>query len=136
MDSIFVPQTEASTDSVPPTQRLDFWESRNAAELVGLRCSTFALNGLNARKRHFDLGSLSLCDIRGNEHVIERPLPMLRTHPKDSIFAGVLLQGDAFFYQSGRCIPVHQGDLIIYPTTLPYLYGFTRDMQQDRKSVV
>jgi len=130
MDSLFVPQTEASTDSVPPAQRLDFWESRNAAELVGLRCSSFAAEGLSAWKRHFDLGSLRLSDIRGNEHVIERPRPMLRSHPKDSIFAGVLLTGDAFFYQSGRCIPVHQGDLIIYPTTLPYLYGFTGDMRQ------
>jgi len=55
---------------------------------------------------------------------------MLRTHPKDAIFACVLLQGEAFFYQSGRCMPVHQGDIIIYPTTLPYLYGFTRDMRQ------
>jgi AraC-like DNA-binding protein len=130
MDSTFVPQTETSTDRVAPSQRLEYWESRNAAELIGLRCSTFAPEGLSATKRHFDLGSLSLCDIRGNEHVIERPRPMLRTHPKDSIFAGVLLQGEAFFYQSGRCIPVRQGDLIIYPTTQPYLYGFTGDMRQ------
>jgi AraC-like DNA-binding protein len=75
-------------------------------------------------------GSAAIDGVLALEHVIERPRPMLRTHPKDSIFAGVLLEGVAFFYQSGRCVPVHQGDLIIYSTTLPYLYGFTGSMRQ------
>lgn len=121
---------EASTDSVPPSQRLDYWVAHSSSELVGLRCSTFAADGLNAWQRNIDLGRVRLADIRGNEHVIERPRPMLRTHPKDSVFAGILLEGDAFFYQSGRCIPVHAGDIIVYPTVVPYLYGFTGQMRQ------
>ena len=55
---------------------------------------------------------------------------MIRRHPKDSIFACLLLQGEAFFYQSGSCIRVNEGDLIVYGTTMPYLHGFTRDMRQ------
>jgi AraC-like DNA-binding protein len=121
---------EASTDSVPPSQRLDFWVAHSSSELVGLRCSTFAAEGLHAWQRNVDLGRLRLADIRGNEHIIERPRPMLRTHPKDSIFANLLMEGEAFFYQAGRCIPVHAGDVIIYPTEVPYLYGFTGSMRQ------
>ena len=50
-------------------------------------------------------------------------MPIVRRHPKDSLFA-------VFFYQSGRCTSVHRGDLIIYGTTRPYLYGFTQPMRQ------
>jgi AraC-like DNA-binding protein len=42
----------------------------------------------------------------------------------------MLLEGEAFFYQSGHCTLVHSGDLIIYSTEKPYLYGFTRPMRQ------
>ena len=104
--------------------------AHNASELIGLRCSSYASDGLRARERNFDLGSLRLADIAGNEHVVERTLPIVRRHPKDSIFACMLLQGEAFFYQAGRCVPVHEGDLIVYGTTIPYLYGFTREMRQ------
>jgi AraC-like DNA-binding protein len=130
MSQKFVRLVEASTDTVAPAQRLKYWESHNASELIGLRCSSFASDGLSARERNFDLGSLRVADIVGNEHVVERTAPLLRRYPKDSIFACALLRGEAFFYQAGRCVPVREGDLIIYTTTIPYLYGFTRDMRQ------
>ena len=130
MNATWVPVIEASTDAVPPAQRVDYWEAHNASELIGLRCSSYAPSGLRARERNFDLGSLRLADIAANEHVVERTLPIMRRHPKDSIFACMLLQGEAFFYQAGRCVPVHEGDLIVYGTTMPYLYGFTREMRQ------
>ena len=126
----YLPYVEASTDFVPVAQRTKYWESYNASELVGLRCSAYSSCGLRARERNFDLGALRLADIDGNEHVVERTASMLRRHPKDSIFACLLLQGEAFFYQSGSCIRVNEGDLIVYGTTMPYLYGFTRDMRQ------
>lgn len=57
-------------------------------------------------------------------------MPIVRRHPKHSLFACMLLGGEAFFYQSGRCTLVHSGDLIIYSTEKPYLYGFTQRMRQ------
>ena len=121
---------EAATQFVPARERLRYWESYNTTELVGLRCSTFAPDGLNAQQRNFDLGELRIADIVGNEHVVERTMPIVRRHPKDSLFACMLLEGEAFFYQSGRCTLVHRGDLIIYGTDKPYLYGFTQPMRQ------
>ncbi|MGJ7495259.1 helix-turn-helix domain-containing protein [Variovorax sp. RT4R15] len=126
----YVPFKEGATELAPARERLRYWESYTASELVGLRCSTFAPEGLNARQRNFDLGALRLADIVGNEHVIERTMPIVRRHPKDSLFACLLLEGEAFFYQSGRCTLVHRGDLIIYSTDKPYLYGFTQPMRQ------
>ena len=125
-----VPFKEGATEFAPARERLRYWESYTASELVGLRCSTYAEEGLNARQRNFDLGALRIADIVGNEHVVERTLPIVRRQPKNSLFACLLLEGEAFFYQSGRCDLVHRGDLIIYSTAKPYLYGFTRPMRQ------
>lgn len=126
----YVPFKEGATEFASARDRLRYWESYTASELVGLRCSTFAPEGLSARQRNFDLGTLRIADIVGNEHVVERNMPIVRRHPKDSLFACVLLEGEAFFYQSGRCTLVHRGDLIIYSTDKPYLYGFTQPMRQ------
>ncbi len=126
----FVPVKEGSTALVSDRDRLRYWESYTTSELIGLRCSSYADEGLNARQRNFDLGSLRIADITGNEHVVERTMPIVRRHPKDSLFACLLLEGEAFFYQSGCCTPVHRGDLILYGTAKPYLYGFTRPMRQ------
>ncbi len=130
MNKPLVPMTEVSTDQVPPDQRVAFWESYNASALIGLRCSSFAAQGLRARARSFDLDTVRITEIRGNEHVVERSIPMLRTHPKDSIFACLLLAGEGFFVQSSQCIHIHAGDVFAYSTDIPYLYGFTRDSTQ------
>ena len=126
MNTRVVPITEVSTDQVPQSQRVALWESHISSALIGLRCSEFAADGLRARARSFDLGPVRITDICGNEHVIERTAQMLRSHPKDSIFACLLLAGEGFFFQANRCLRVSTGDIIAYSTDIPYLYGFTR----------
>lgn len=120
----------ACTDDVPPAERLRYWQSHTAAELIGVRCSAFAAGGLVARQRNFDLGEVRITEIAGNEHVVERTDPLLRRHPKDSVFATLLLEGETFYFQAGRCATVRAGDLIVYGTNRPYLYGVTRPMRQ------
>jgi AraC-like DNA-binding protein len=130
MRSPTVPQCEASTDEAPAHQRLAFWEAHNASELIGLQCTSHAADGLAARERNFDLGPLRLADIAGNEHVIERTPSLARRYPKDSVFMALLVEGDAFFYQRGRCLTAQPGDVLIYTTAEPYLCGFGRHARQ------
>ena len=125
-----VPQSEASTDRVPFSKRLAFWDAHNSSELVGLRTSSYATHGLQARERNFDLGTLRLAEVAGNEHVIERTPALLRRFPKDSVFVAVVQEGEIFFYQSGRCLTAMAGDILIYPTSVPYLCGFARPARQ------
>ncbi len=129
MSELLAPVSDVSTDQVAPHERLAFWEAHNASALIGLHCSTFATGGLRARERTFDLGSVRITEIRGNEHVVERSPRMLRTHPKESVFASVLLQGNAFFFQAGQCINAGVGDVLVYSTDIAYLHGFTADMR-------
>jgi AraC-like DNA-binding protein len=120
----------ACTDDVRPVERLRYWQAHTAAQLIGVRCSAFAAEGLVARQHNFDLGDVRITEIAGNEHVVERTEPLLRRHPKNAVFATLLLEGETFFFQAGRCMPVRAGDLIIYGTGTPYLYGVTRPMRQ------
>lgn len=126
----FVPVHEGSTTFAAPRDRLRYWQSYTTSALVGLRCSSYAADGLHAHQRNFDLGALRIAEIRGNQHVVERTLPIVRRHPKNALFACLLLEGDAFFYQPGCCTPVRRGDLVVYDTAKPYLYGFTQPMRQ------
>jgi hypothetical protein len=130
MPSLLSPHGKVSTQDISPGDRIGFWEAHNASHLIGLRCSTHAKEGLCASEIHYDLGDVQLTEISGNQHVIERPRDMLSTHPKDSIFACMLLRGEAFFYQGDECILLSAGDVIVYSTDAPYLYGFSTEMQQ------
>lgn len=125
-----VPQREASTDGVPLRERLAFWDEYNSSELIGLRCSSYAAQGLDARERNFDLGTLKLADIAGNEHVIERTPALLRRYPRDSVFVAAVVEGEVFFYQRGRCLTARAGDILVYRTSEPYLCGYTRRARQ------
>lgn len=125
----YVTMKEGATELAPAQERLRYWEEYTASELVGIRCTSYAEEGLNARQRNFDLGAFRIADIVANAHVVERSMPHVRLHPKHSLFMCLLLEGEAFFFQSGRCTMVQSGDLIVYDTVKPYLYGFTRPMR-------
>jgi AraC-like DNA-binding protein len=122
--------SSASTSVVEAADRVAFWEQHNADALVGLTCSTYAPEGLVAKELNLDLGGYRLADIAGNAHVIERAPTTVRQFPKDATFASLLLEGDAFFYQAGECVPLVAGDVVVYDTDQPYLFGFGSGMRQ------
>ncbi|WP_267212124.1 helix-turn-helix domain-containing protein [Chelatococcus asaccharovorans] len=120
----------ASTQDVPERQRIDYWEAYNASSLTGIRCSTHDSRGLSASVTRCEVRGLSLSDIRGNQHIVERTPQIVRERPKDSIFACVLIEGSAFFYQHSRFLNVSAGDVLIYDAEQPFLYGFPGGMRQ------
>lgn len=124
------PLTRASTQDVPESQRIDYWEAYNASSLTGIRCSTHDSKGLSASVARCEVQGLSLSDIRGNEHIVERTPQIVRAQPKDSIFACLLVEGSAFFYQRSRCLNISAGDVLIYDAEQPFLYGFPCGMRQ------
>ncbi|MGH3587479.1 MAG: helix-turn-helix domain-containing protein, partial [Pseudonocardia sp.] len=122
--------SSVSTTAVDLPDRLAFWEHYNAEALVGLTCSTYEAEGLLARQRNLDLGGFRVADISGNRHVIERAPALVRAHPKDSTFVTLMLEGEAFFYHAAGCEMLRAGDVIVYETDRPYLFGFGTAMRQ------
>jgi AraC-like DNA-binding protein len=122
--------SSATTAGVDAADRLAFWEHYNAEALVGLTCSSYATEGLVAEELNLDLGGFRVADISGNPHVIERAPHLIRAHPKDAVFATLLLEGRAFFYHGEGCLSLTAGDVIVYETDAPYLFGFSTSMRQ------
>ncbi|MHC5351925.1 helix-turn-helix domain-containing protein [Metapseudomonas furukawaii] len=120
----------ASTRDIPVDQRLRFWEQYNASALVGLKCSAYAHAGLEASLANLQLGAMGLALVRGNEHVVERDSAMIRDVPKESVFVSLVHQSRSFFYQGADCMPLAPGELVIYRTDKPYLFGFCGPMRQ------
>lgn len=63
-------RTTFETQAVPPHERSDYWEDKLAHKVVGLNVSTLRARGLVARCSHFDLGSINIIDITGEEHIV------------------------------------------------------------------
>ncbi|TCR26615.1 AraC family transcriptional regulator [Streptomyces sp. BK205] len=122
--------SRVSTQSVDPADRIDFWEEHNRQALVGLTCSTYSRHGLVATETNLELGDLRLAEIAGNEHVIERSPRTCRALPKDSIFVTLLTAGSGVFFHEDGCVSLQPGDVILYDTRRPYLFGFPSPMRQ------
>ncbi|GAB3475879.1 helix-turn-helix domain-containing protein [Amycolatopsis cihanbeyliensis] len=122
--------SKVSTRSVPPAERIDFWQEYNRQALVGLTVSPYSEQGLLASQANLRMGALRLADIAGNEHVIERTPGMCRALPKDSVFASLLLSGEAVFLHRGGSFAMKAGDLALYDTRRSYLFGFSAPMHQ------
>ncbi|WUH97945.1 helix-turn-helix domain-containing protein [Spirillospora sp. NBC_00431] len=122
--------SEASTEDVDPRERIEFWEDYNRRALVGLACSSYSERGLLARQANFRLGDVRLAEISGNAHAVERTPQVARSTPKDSVFATLLLKGEAVFLHENGCLAATAGDLVVYDTRRPYLFGFSSSMRQ------
>lgn len=120
----------ASTDDHPVDQRLAFWEQYNASTLVGLKCSSFSETGFSAREDNLSLDRLRVAHIAGNQHVIERDGSMIRTEPKESVFVSLVMGSASFFFQNDTCHLLDPGDLMVYRTDKPYLFGFSGAMHK------
>ncbi|MEV0623655.1 helix-turn-helix domain-containing protein [Nonomuraea sp. NPDC050404] len=122
--------SQATTEHVEPADRIHYWEDYNRKALVGLSCTSYSEQGLLARQTNLELGGLRLAEIAGNAHVIERSPLTVRSTPKDSVFATLLLKGEAVFLHENGCLAATAGELVVYDTRRPYLFGFSSSMRQ------
>jgi AraC-like DNA-binding protein len=86
--------------------------------------------GLEVEKVSLALPDLGIADISGQDHLIERSPALVRQLPKESLFVCQILSGSAYFIQRDRCLLAQTGDVVVYDTRVPYLYGFLTPMRQ------
>jgi AraC-like DNA-binding protein len=122
--------SRATTEHIEPAERIHYWEDYNRKALVGLSCTSYSEQGLLAWQTNIELGGLRLAEIAGNAHAIERSPQTVRSAPKDSVFATLLLKGEAVFLHENGCLAAAAGELFLYDTRRPYLFGFSSSMRQ------
>jgi AraC-like DNA-binding protein len=122
--------THASTEPVPPDDRLAYWDTYNAGALIGLHTSSLTAAGLVASQTNATLSTMCVAEIKGNEHAVERSLRLANKYPKESIFACHLVKGSAYFLQGGVTHTINPFDTIIYDTRRPFTLGFPSAMHE------
>ena len=104
-----------------------YWDAFNAATLVGLRCSSLSPAGSRS-KTDIALPGLGIADISGSR---DRAQPRAGAPvAEESLFACQILSGRAYFIQRDRCLLADAGDVVVYDTRVPYLFGFLTPMRQ------
>jgi AraC-like DNA-binding protein len=119
-----------STAGLPTAQRIALWEEHNAHALIGLRCSMLGEPELDATELNLQLDRIHLARVRGNAHVVERPAPLIRRHPSDSIAVYLTLVGEAFFYHSDGLLTLHPGQALICDADRPFMRGFAGGLEE------
>jgi AraC-like DNA-binding protein len=122
--------SQATTEDVAPADRIRFWEDYNREALVGLTCTSYSEQGLLAKQTNIELAGLRVAEIAGNAHAIERTPQTVRATPKDSVFVSLLLEGEAVFMHENGCRAVTVGEVVVYDTRRPYLFGFSSSMRK------
>lgn len=117
-----------STMSVAPALRNAVWEARNRSHLIGLKAGSPAATGLVGTMRSAVVNGMSIADISGNAHTVERTPAMARQLQIDSVMFTFVLAGESFHFNGTSPVLVKQGEVAIYDSDNPFLLGFSEGM--------
>ncbi|WP_213576487.1 helix-turn-helix domain-containing protein [Rhodococcus sp. USK13] len=119
-----------STLDVRPNLRNAVWEARNRSHLIGLRAGSPTPSGLIGTMRSAVVNGMSIADITGNAHTVERTPTMADQLPIDSVMFTFVISGESFHF-NGTMPPVlvKQGEVAIYDSDSPFMLGFTEAMR-------
>jgi len=119
-----------STAGLPESERVDLWESHNAAALIGLRCRTLTGTVLEATEINLQLERVHLARVRGTSHVVERDHALIRQRPAGSVALFFSLAGEAFFYHDDGVRTVQPGEMLMCDADRPFLRGFSHGLEE------
>lgn len=117
-----------STLDVDPKLRTAVWEARNRSHLIGLKAGSPAPTGLMGTMRSAVVDGLSIADITGNAHTVERTPAMAKQLRIDSVMFTFVLKGESFHYNGSSTLLVKEGEVAIYDSDNPFLLGFSDSM--------
>lgn len=118
-----------STVDVEPTLRNAVWEARNRSHLLGLKTSSPQQTGVVGTMRSAVINGVSVADITGNAHTVERTPEMARQLPVDSLMLTFVLAGESFHFNGTSPVLVKEGEVAIYDSDTPFLLGFSQGMR-------
>ncbi|GAA1458132.1 AraC family transcriptional regulator [Williamsia maris] len=122
--------TAFSTTDLPVGDRVAEWERHNAAQLIGLRCTTLDGARLDASEVTRTLPSVQLGRVQGSAHVVERTSSSVSANPADAVVIYLVLAGSGFFHHTGGAFLVDPGHLVICDADKPFMRGFSSGLTE------
>jgi AraC-like DNA-binding protein len=117
-----------STAGLPAAQRIERWESHNAAALIGLDVRTSG--ELDATETNLQLPLVRLARVSGSAHAVERSAAVIARSPADSVAVYLTLRGDAWFSSADGTRELHPGDALVCATDQPFARGFAHGLEE------
>jgi AraC-like DNA-binding protein len=117
-----------NTQQVPPHLRNAVWEARNRSHLIGVKTGSPAASGLMGMMRSAVVNGMSVADITGNAHTVERTPTIARQLRIDSVMFTFVLAGESFHFNGTSPVLVRQGEVAVYDSDTPFLLGFSEGM--------
>ena len=117
-----------NTVDVRPSLRNAVWEARNRSHLIGLRAGSPAPSGLVGTMRSAVVNGMSIADITGNAHTVERTPSMATQLPIDCVMFTFVIAGESFHFNGTSPVLVKQGEVAIYDSDSPFMLGFGEGM--------
>jgi AraC-like DNA-binding protein len=117
-----------STAGLPAAERIELWESHNAAALIGLTVD--ATESLDATEVNVLLPHARLARVTGSPHAVERTPDIIGCCPADAIAVYLTLRGEARFTCRDGTLARKPGDALVCETDLPFARGFTHGLDE------
>ncbi|GGF20634.1 helix-turn-helix domain-containing protein [Williamsia phyllosphaerae] len=122
--------TAFSTADLPVGDRVAEWERHNAAQLIGLRCTTLDGARLDATEITRTMPSVQLGRVEGSAHVVERTSSAVSANPADAVVIYLVLAGSGFFHHTGGAFLVDPGHLVVADADKPFMRGFSSGLTE------
>lgn len=113
------------TAGVAPNLRNAVWEVYNHSRLMGLKIGSPKPAGLIGTMRSAVVNGLSVADVTGNAHTVERTPAMAQQLRSECVLFTFMLSGESFHFNGSSPVLVKSGEVAVYDSDTPFLLGMS-----------
>ncbi|MGH3518573.1 MAG: helix-turn-helix domain-containing protein [Haloechinothrix sp.] len=110
-------------------ERFDLWRHAVSDAFVPLTATTDEPDGFVGQLRSGELGSIKVCEVTAQGHLVQRTPKLIRQTDPDFFKLGLQVRGYCVLTQDGREAALTPGDFAIYSTTRPYQLAFDNEFR-------
>ena len=121
---------EFDTASVESRLRIPLWEEFTRRWLTTVRCRTLTPDGLQTRVRRREFAGVSVSELWGQGHFVERSREHIAAASVDEVYLIVLLQGEGHVLHAQGVDRLSAGDAQVYDAGVPSVFSLLGDFHQ------
>ena len=123
-------ETSFSTDTLPESQRIDYWHGVVCATFAFLELRTAARVGFSAALHARRCGDVDVVRVSGSGQQVTRSPRMISRDASENLIAMVQARGCADVEQDGRQARMFPGECAVLDSRRPYRIGLSEGFEQ------